>query len=331
MSSSAARALGPLSDRSPRHSVGTVKVLAITGMTRSGSTILDTLLGEVPGFFSTGELHYLWERGLLEGRACGCGATVRSCRVWSRVLAETARVVGDVDPHDVVTWQRDAVRARHTWRLLYRTSADGDGWPALTRYARVIASVYRAIAKVTGSSVVVDSSKRASDAAILGLLPGVEPYFVHLVRDPRAVAYSWRRAKAELDRGKRAEMPRHAVARSASTWLTLNLAAEAVRRGHPVERSVLVRYEDFVEWPTTTLARIVDLVGEPRARLPVDGGATATLGVNHTVSGNPSRFRTGAVELRVDDEWKTRQAPVDRALVTAMTLPLLARYGYWIS
>jgi hypothetical protein len=35
--------------------------------------------------------------------------------------------------------------------------------------------------------------------------------------------------------------------------------------------------------------------------------------------------------LRVDDEWKTRQAPVDRALVTAMTLPLLARYGYWIS
>ncbi|MBA3432215.1 MAG: hypothetical protein H0U16_12145, partial [Actinobacteria bacterium] len=51
-----------------------LKVLFIMGWTRSGSTILDNLLGEVEGFFSTGELHYLWRRGLLEGRLCSCGA-----------------------------------------------------------------------------------------------------------------------------------------------------------------------------------------------------------------------------------------------------------------
>lgn len=50
-----------------------VRVLSIVGYTRSGSTLLDSILGELDGVFSAGELHYLWERGLLEHRTCGCG------------------------------------------------------------------------------------------------------------------------------------------------------------------------------------------------------------------------------------------------------------------
>src|SRR5947208_16533925 len=68
-------------------SSGSVKVLFIMGWTRSGSTILDNVLGELDGFFSTGELHYLWERGLLQNRLCGCGRAVPAGRVWSVVLA----------------------------------------------------------------------------------------------------------------------------------------------------------------------------------------------------------------------------------------------------
>lgn len=45
-----------------------VKVLYIAGWGRSGSTILDNVLGQVEGFFSGGELSYLWERGLSENR-----------------------------------------------------------------------------------------------------------------------------------------------------------------------------------------------------------------------------------------------------------------------
>ncbi|CAN5702088.1 sulfotransferase [soil metagenome] len=307
-----------------------MKVLSIIGMTRSGSTILDNLLGELPGFFSAGELHYLWQRGLTDRRTCGCGQTMVSCSVWSEVLAEIERTSEAVAPGDVVRWQSKAVRARHTWRLLRQTRDGHAQWPSLTRYAGVIAGVYRAIAKVTGSSVVIDSSKRASDAAVLGLLPGVEPYFVHLVRDPRAVAYSWRRAKKELDRSSPSQMPRYGVMNSTTTWLSLNFAAEAVRRGYALERSLMIRYEDFVERPAATLTRIANLVGASPERLPVDDERRVTLGINHTVSGNPSRFRTGVVKLRLDDEWKQAQAPLDRAIATGIALPMLARYGYWL-
>ncbi len=52
------------------------------------------------------------------------------------------------------------------------------------------------------------------------------------------------------------------------------------------------------------------------------------LGISHTVSGNPNRFETGAVALRTDREWQKSMKPRDRALVSALTFPLLRRYGY---
>jgi hypothetical protein len=54
------------------------------------------------------------------------------------------------------------------------------------------------------------------------------------------------------------------------------------------------------------------------------------LGGNHTVSGNPSRFSSGSVRLRRDDEWRSKQRLTDRAISTTLSLPLLRRYDYQI-
>jgi hypothetical protein len=53
--------------------------------------------------------------------------------------------------------------------------------------------------------------------------------------------------------------------------------------------------------------------------------------VSHTVSGNPNRFDTGAVALRQDSEWQNKMNPCDKALVTALTLPLLKHYRYQVT
>jgi hypothetical protein len=46
------------------------------------------------------------------------------------------------------------------------------------------------------------------------------------------------------------------------------------------------------------------------------------------VSGNPNRFETGTVQLRPDSEWMHGLHRIHRALVTAVTWPLLLRYRY---
>ena len=92
-----------------------------------------------------------------------------------------------------------------------------------------------------------------------------------------------------------------------------------------------LRYEDFVHDPTFYLGEALIRVGfddESGSLHDVVHGREISLSVDHTVSGNPSRFRTGNIELRPDEEWKAKMRGVDKNVVTALTAPLLLKYGY---
>lgn len=149
-------------------------------MGRSGSTILANLLGEMNGFFSVGELHNLWGRSIIAGDECGCGQPVIQCDFWSRVLNDV------LEGHDeravtVSRWQRQELRLRHTHRLLRLRRLNGAPTP-LRDYGDVLSHVYQRIGRVSGARVIVDSSKWPTAAALLRLLPEVEPYLIHLAR-----------------------------------------------------------------------------------------------------------------------------------------------------
>ena len=214
-------------DRETDHvaTIPNVKVVVIVSAGRSGSTLLDMLLGSVDGFFSGGELRYLWERGLIAERRCGCGRRVAECEVWSHALSAPTLV--ELDPAEVVRWQHLLARVRHTRQLLdaaHETRHD----PRLQQLIDAMSVLYKELGRVTACRVIVDSSKRPSDAALAALLPGVDTYVVHLVRDPRAVAYSWRRRKEDFDHELRPQMERRRIIRSAIDWLWLNAAASGI-------------------------------------------------------------------------------------------------------
>lgn len=305
-----------------------VKVLFICACGRSGSTILGDALGELEGFFHAGELRTLWGWGLTRGRLCGCGVPVGRCEFWRTVLDEGFTTWGGagLEAESINRLYRSVVRIRNLPRMLGESAAP-PRWTALRDYGRIAARLYRAIAVVAEVGVVVDSSKRPGDAALLRFLPGIEPYCVHLVRDPRAVAFSWQRHKASPSEGERQEMLRHSATTVARNWIVENVAAEAVRRRSAPATSVLVRYEDFVAHPTATLGNILRVVREDRTS-PFQDDRSIVLHAGHTAGGNPDRFRTGAVELREDREWLHRQHRMDRSITTAVALPLLNRYGY---
>jgi hypothetical protein len=307
-------------------SIKQVKVLALVGRGRSGSTILDTTLGELDGFFSVDELHNLWKRGLARGQACGCGEPLPSCRFWSEVLELTRECLGRPlpDPKEVVSWQDSLVRPLHTGKLLQETRAAVDR--PLRDYLELLDCTYRAIADISGSRVIIDSSKRPAHAALLHLVPQISPYFIHLVRDPRAVSYS--RSRMKFDHVSERKMRTDRPFRSALRWRERNREAEAVRRHHPSESSMLIRYEDFMADPHASLREIVELVGETPTGIPVSKDKEVVLGENHTAAGNPSRFVKGRIQLRLDDEWMTEQKPADRLVTTGVSLRLLRRYGY---
>jgi hypothetical protein len=301
-----------------------VKVLAIIGQGRSGSTILDNVLGEIDGWFSAGELHNLWKRGLVRGHSCGCGRPVTKCRVWMDVLDQARRRLGRPlpPPERVVDWQDSLVSPSRT-QILVNETTESLG-PPLSDYVALLDCLYGAIADVTGARLIIDSSKRPAHGAVLHLPAHISPFFVQLVRDPRAVSYSRRRTKTDADKR---EMRRDGPFRSAQRWRRRNQEAELVRRQHSAASSLLLRYEDFVADPRAAISDILNLVGET-AEIPVSNDNEVVFGESHTAAGNPSRFLRGVLRLREDDQWVTDQKPGDRLVATCLSYPLLKRYGY---
>lgn len=304
-----------------------VKVLFIAGSGRSGSTILDNILGQLNGFVSVGEARYVWERGLVENRLCGCGTPFRDCETWRGVLEDAFGGIDGVDPHRMIRLQRRGTRARHIPLMLGGRASARSLASHLGEYPRNLGLLYRAIQRRSGARVVIDSSKLPTYGYVVGRLPDVDLHVVHMVRDPRATAYSWLRKKSLPDRGDGAYMQRQGPFKASLLWNLWNVMPEAFWR-RARDRYIRVRYEDFVRQPRETVERIVAMTGERPEGLPFVSETAVELGVTHTVAGNPSRFQTGVVEVRPDREWQEKMRTRDRLVVTAVTWPLLLRHGY---
>ena len=302
-----------------------VKVLYIAGFGRSGSTILDNLLNQAEGFLSVGELCYMWDHNLAENGLCGCGRSPMECEVWGKVLADDG--ISEIDAKEMARIERSGIRTRHLPLAFLPPGREVLASRLKGYYAENLEKTYRTVQRTTGARVIVDSSKNPLYGRVLGTIPSIDLYVVHLVRDPRAAAYSWLRKKLQPDRGEFGYMDQHAPAKSSLLWTLWNAASETFW-GRVSGRYLTLRYEDFVADPRAALTSVLNMVGEGGSDLPFVAGNTVDLGVSHTIAGNPNRVKTGKIGLCLDDEWKGRMRLQDRALVTLLTLPLLRRYGY---
>jgi hypothetical protein len=303
-----------------------VKVLYVAGLGRSGSTILANALGQVEGFFSGGELNFIWKHTLIENRLCGCGRPARECPFWGPVFEEEFGGQSEALAHKMMRLQYSGARTRHIPMML----TEGGRRKIRSRLGEFLDNterLYQAIQSVSGSRVIVDTSKEPAYGYALGMVPGIDLRVLHLVRDPRAAAYSWAKKKRQPDSTEREFMHRKTPTQSAVLWDAWNTAIEALWRRMPA-RYLRLRYEDFIADPRRSFEEILNLTDEEDAELPLVGERDVKLGISHTVSGNPNRFDTGTVELRQDRAWQEQMKSRDRALVTALTLPLLARYHY---
>jgi hypothetical protein len=311
----------------------TLRVLAIAGWGRCGSTLLDLMLGQVPGFVSAGEVRELWLRGCRENRPCGCGAPFLDCSFWSAVGRQA---FGGWDQVDLERLLRIRYTLDRPWRIpelaLMRrqgraagllTDADADQ----AAYADALGRLLRAIRDVAGAQVVVDSSKLPSHNLILQQVPGLDLRVAHLVRDSRGVAASNLRVVTKrVTSGPPTPLPRHgALASSLRYDLYNGLTGRLFRDRVPY---LLMRHEDLVASPADRLRVVVRLAGQAEpAELPFLADAGVTMGENHLVDGHPVRFDRGTQPLRADD-WRHRLSSSQRLTVTVLTHRLLNTYGY---
>lgn len=310
-----------------------VPLLLLGGIGRSGSTLLDRLLGQMPGHVSVGEMGVrLWDRCLTQDWPCGCGKPFRSCPFWSEVGERAFNGWDNVDVPEMIKLKRAVNQTEKVPMLLAPSLVPGGFGDTLGRYLEYLTRVYTAIRDVSGAQVVVDSSKEPSLPYMLRHAPGLDVTIAHIIRDPRGVAYSW--TKKKENRAQRAEdggpayMPTIAPRKVARRWMTINgMVAALPRLGVPVVR---MRYEDVIPDPAGQLTKVSRALGEHvRAEdLAFVRDGQVELRPAHTASGNPNRFDNGWVPLRLDEAWRTALPDRDRRTVEVITAPLRAAYGY---
>jgi len=304
----------------------------IGGLGRSGSTLLETIAGCFDEVCVLGEVVHLWERAVRDDRLCSCGERFSHCPFWLQVgdLAFGGWRCADADDMRRLWLQVDRTRKIP---VTVASCDESTHARAMREYSDRFAAVYVAAAQVSGASVVIDSSKHASTAVVLRRHPGLDLRVVHMVRDSRGVAYSWaKEIAAEPDHAADDNpfyMHRYPPWLAAMHWNTQNAAFGALARTTmPVW---LLRYEDLLAEPVETTRQLAVFFGLPVSRITEFLSSTQVLvgRRTHQIAGNPMRFNTGPVALRRDDAWRDKLPAVDRRLVTAMTAPLMRRYGYF--
>ena len=260
-----------------------MRIVYIAGYGRSGSTLLDVLLGQSPGVVGTGEVTFLF-RAAEHLVPCSCGEPLADCAVWGPVLADVEAAGFDFPAAERVTRPVDRGRVAPT-----------------DDYARLWRTVYDRLA-AGGAAAVVDSSKSARNArgrAVALAELGHDVHVVHLRRRALDVLNSVRRGtNRSLQAGaddSRLRVPRAIVAKLlADRDATRSLAKLG---GHDV------RYEELVRDPSGALAPLLQSLPEPLAagvREALHAAATgAALDLGHGIAGN--RARAGAMRLTSPD------------------------------
>jgi hypothetical protein len=307
-------------------------LLAIAGTTRSGSILLDMLLGDTSIVFSGGELLTIWERGHLRGQLCSCGVPIQRCEFWSEVMAKALGSASQPDPapHRVAEWQRTALPQRHTRHIARSVPSDPHltDNPKLRDYRQTLFQPYQAVAAVSDRTWIVDSSKLGSDAALVGPIPGLHTRVIHLTCDPRGVVYSWSRGTV-TSTSPWSVMPPQGPRQSTLGWLRLNTSAEIALRSFDGGQVSRLRYEDFATDPFVELSRLATELGCPVYKNRI-ANKSVLLAPNYLVGGNPVRLLR-EVTTRPDDQSVSAMPRSTKLLIGVATIPLLLQYGYSLS
>ncbi len=318
----------------------------ILAASHSGSTLLAMLLNAHPGVTTVGEFA---AGGCRErnGYLCSCGQPIGECSFWRNVETAMHRRGADFDvcgfgmrlEKDCPRWVRRLLRLEHRGRtvemirdrLLDLSPAWRSRFAEVMRQSELLA---RVILRMTGATILVDSSKLAHRLKYMLRMPCFRTKVIHLVRDGRAVALSYMDQDQYADatdpamrrggRGLTAPItaPKMPMRRAADEWLRCIRSAEHALAHVSSSDWMRVRYENLCRRPAETLAEVFTFLGVDPALAKLDFRK-----VEHHVLGNGMRLDKSAT-IFLDERWQKILHAVDLKMFDHIAGRMNRRYGY---
>ena len=290
------------------------KLIYIAGTGRSGSTLLSSLLAEFDDCVCVGEPIHLWNPYI---PFCGCGNKYPNCAFWRRILIEYFHV----DSFQKIQPAIDALlRINQSIRILLGFSSF-----ISPGYLELLKTLYSSIYAVSGAKNIIDESKFLPYLFALTQTNYFDIHVIHILRDPRATAYSMKRAKEHAGGIKMATYAWHVSARR---WVAEQFLFWISNCFMQEEKYTQIRYEDFINQPESMLDWIASRTGL-QGNSPFSSEREFTITrVNHLVASNPSAPKPGINAVRSDLEWQLNMPGWAKMLVTLICWPMMLVYQY---
>lgn len=258
-------------------------IVYLMGTGRSGTTILEILLANNPGFFGVGEVTHIFGDGFVRNVSCSCGAPARNCRVWSDVRHQ-CRWTDDKDK------EHDALFHRYAWHSRFPALALGlDSQVTRERFRTINRCLFSAVQSVSGAEVVVDSSKYAGRALALARAFPERILVICVTRSPAGLINAFRKTDAGEQRSKSLLAVCMYYA-----YVMLCLRFAIWRLG---KRVLHLHYEELGSRPIEALGRIGRFLGRDLGPSMQKVSHNKWLGIGHIVTGNRIRLE-GKIRFR---------------------------------
>lgn len=322
------------------------KLAYILAASHSGSTLLSMLLGAHPQIATIGEMKLSAKAmGDLDRYRCSCGSLIQECAFWRQVREGMADrgfafdlACAGTDYREIDSrYARRLLAASHKGRLFeyVRDAALGLSpvWRSqLPEVHRRNSALAATVARITGTKVIVDSSKSPLRLKYLLRNSELDVKVIRLIRDGRAVALTYMDpanfADAE-DPNKRAggmggdrAKERLTMTQAAYEWRRCMEEAKHVLRSLNKSQWIEVHYENLCEDTDNTLWRLfefLDLVPQKRIK--------DYRSVEQHVIGNGMRLDTTS-EIRLDERWRAVLTDDELKVFNRIAGKLNLQYGY---
>jgi len=278
-----------------------IKVIYILSLGHSGSTLLDLILGSHSQIESVGEIMAFgkyWKSfsdnslKLEEKDCCTCGYHVNECDYWSKVRYEMEANCEELGI--VPSFNSKEEINENTYCLL------------------------KAVLKISGKKIVCDSSKNLLRLKNYLKSELFEVFILHLVRDSRAVAYSW--AKKRVHSEKEAQYSYYNVLKR---WQKFNINNYSSFSNFT--NYFCLRYEDLVSDTPHTISKILE-----KNSLEFESDQLQFWKLkHHNLYGNRMR-RRGNQEIKIDSSYLEKLSHQEWWLGTLLTASGLRLFDYSI-
>ncbi len=291
------------------------KLVYIMSQGHSGSTLLDFLIGSIPGTFSTGEMVYFpWqldrtnkETATIKNESiCTCRKDFYNCNIWGNVIKNIERernINFKKNPYAFdISMNRNAIYRKKNImhiifsKLFYSSSKYGLSDFITYIYSKIFSKgiknnwlLFNLLSKESGAEYIVDSTKDPIRFRLLRSYKSENVKLIILIREVYGVASSGVNYGRKLD-----------IEKSAQSWIKFynNMVYNSLKNIKDLDYLV-IKYEDIANKPENVRNELIDFL--KLEKTPFKNFFDTSK--YHIIAGNPMRYKK-SFSIKYDERWK---------------------------